>query len=477
MLKKQILSLMTLIILSLLPACNDFGSSDMGGMNAGVTPGGVQDNGYVRTLIGQGTIPAPELFTYEGFFSEHDFNIDTPKCTELLCFEPALASIQEEQKETRHFIQLLMGSNIDLSTYQRPATDLMIVLDISGSMYGEPIEQAKEALKEVVKQMKTGDQLGIITFNNQYSVLHQFQGIPENTESIINKINQIEADGGTDIETPLRAAYEMIAQGQNSNKRVVLITDARPNINGTGENDFTTLIQDYENSVGITVFGVGYDLGFDLAKIISETAGGNYIYLETGEALLTRIQEDFPLLIAPLATNFEVRLSRGAQFDIVNSYGLPEIEGEDITLQAKSLFLSKTKGAMAIELSYDPTSSDQIVPMQNDKMLNIQWHYDLNGETIKGNKLISFIPPTQNSSIYYHRLDGAEKITILIDIIETFKNVTKLYQSENQEDAKALLSQKIKHFKTVLGEYDDEQLNQELVMMEQLHSNMSDSQN
>ncbi|MBN2695015.1 VWA domain-containing protein, partial [bacterium] len=462
-----------LLLLIFFIGCDGLSSSDFA--SAGVTPGGVQDNGYFRELINYGEIPNEEFITFEGFFSEHDFNVEIESCDKLICISPTLSVVKHEGQNDRYFAQLFMGSEIDLSKYQRPATDLMVILDISGSMSGDSIQKARIALKEVVDKMNSDDRFGIILFDDQYEVFYQLQKI-ENKEYLKNRIDEIETRGGTDIESALSKGYEILSNLESDkNKRVLLITDAMPNINATGEGEFTNLIKNYENSIGITIFGVGIDFGFQLSKAISETVGGNFIYIESGEQMVEKIRDDFELLLAPIATNFEVTLMGKGDFNIVNTFGLPSIENESIILKAKSLFLSNSKGAMAIELSYTPRNDEYTVPMNLDDMLFITWgyNYNSNSERESDGGMIQFRTPTKNNNAYYYSVDGSEKISILIEIVESFKKSINQYYNGDINESKETLTQSIDSFKTVNLILNDTQITEEITLMEKLLENIN----
>ena len=102
--------------------------------------------------------------------------------------------------------------------------DLICVVDVSGSMYGNKISLVKETLLHLVKQMTENDKLAIIPFNS---------GIPSNsllsltamTKSGINtannKINSLSASGGTNIYAGLTRGLKEIQNNYSSGERIV----------------------------------------------------------------------------------------------------------------------------------------------------------------------------------------------------------------------------------------------------------------
>ena len=259
------------------------------GYYAGVTPGGSQDIGYVRSIIAAGNIPDSSTFTFEGLFSEHDFYIELPVCEQVICANFAQASYYPIGLELNHrLVQLLLTSDVEIASFHHRPTQFFVVFDRSGSMTGEKFSTTCNALTQLVNFLDDGDQFGLISFNSEYSLDWELTPLESNRDSIITAINDLRAGGSTDIESALRAAFVQLSEADNSDgldQRVLLFTDALPNTGNTAENDFLTLAQTYaDQGIGITAFGVGLDFGIELATSISEIRGGNYVYLRDTDA-------------------------------------------------------------------------------------------------------------------------------------------------------------------------------------------------
>ena len=431
--KNFLFALMAFGLLFTLFSCND-------NLYLGITPGGSQDNAYARRLIKEGIVPGPELFTYEGMFSEHDFhlNIDN-ECNDAVCIDTVITKykpILGDNKE-KYVAQLIMSSNIEAENFKHAPIDLFIVLDKSGSMSGTRMKEAKEAVKSVVDKLNADDTFGLIVFNSEYKVKRELSEVGEDKSKIKAIIDDLNANGGTNIEDALKKAYELLERyGKKSNRRIILITDARPNIGAVGENDFLGIIREYEQKIGITVFGVGLDFGQGLAKAISETKGGNYIYLSDIKQIKKRLDEEFEFLISPIAENFKLNIKSFEHFKILNTYGLPQKNNENIQLSAKTLFLSKTKGAVAIEFEYENPDDNIIVPMDNENFFGYDWEYsDLNGVKSEKSEMIYFSPFSNTSGNYGYSIEGSEKLPFLINMVSVLKEVCSMYYTYTENSA------------------------------------------
>ncbi len=105
------------------------------------------------------------------------------------------------------------------------------VLDISGSMYGESIEQAKQALKYGLQQLQPEDSFNIVTFNHE-AMLYSEQLLPATSPTIaraLRFVDGLDADGGTEMAAALKAAFSIKTYDQPNSTRwlnqIVFITD------------------------------------------------------------------------------------------------------------------------------------------------------------------------------------------------------------------------------------------------------------
>ena len=99
--------------------------------------------------------------------------------------------------------------------------DLICVIDISCSMYGDKIELVKKSLKILIKMMDANDRLALILFESEASIYFNLDYMTEETKkNLITKIDEIDTRGGTKIITGLEKAIEILKKNKkNSNKK------------------------------------------------------------------------------------------------------------------------------------------------------------------------------------------------------------------------------------------------------------------
>ena len=104
------------------------------------------------------------------------------------------------------------------------------LLDVSGSMIGDRIEKAKEALIEEVNQLPVETGFNLVIFESTVKVIIKNETITVNTRpKIIEHIQKIEAKGGTALYTALKHGIKMMHGYKGSlPKKITLITDGEP---------------------------------------------------------------------------------------------------------------------------------------------------------------------------------------------------------------------------------------------------------
>ncbi len=109
-------------------------------------------------------------------------------------------------------------------------TETLFVIDVSGSMKGPSIKQAREALLAALDRLRDGDRFNILRFSNDSDVYrHVFQSAndPQAMREAQRWVRDLEAGGGTRILPALQRAIAMTgAASDGQQQRIVLLTDA-----------------------------------------------------------------------------------------------------------------------------------------------------------------------------------------------------------------------------------------------------------
>src|SRR5690606_8086475 len=107
----------------------------------------------------------------------------------------------------------------------------------------------------------------------------------------------------------------------------------------------------------ITIFGRGLGLGQHLFEAMSHLRGGNAFSIMAPEDVPALMEESWPFLLTPIAYDMEVAITPSTGTSVLRGYGFPGA-GEDgsARLEVSSVFLSRKRGALLVELGRDDDS-------------------------------------------------------------------------------------------------------------------------
>lgn len=191
----------------------------------GLTVGGAQDVGNFRSNIENGYLPQATDITPEGLFSEYYFDTVEEPCDGLFCPSYSKA-VTPDPLSNRYEVWLSVGLNsgLQVEDFERPDLDLVVVLDVSGSMsssldeyhydgsgraeFGSmtKMEAANRAVAGLTDNLGPDDRLGIVLFDDQTHVarpLLPMEGVDRKT--LKENIMGIHPAGGTNMEGGMRA--------------------------------------------------------------------------------------------------------------------------------------------------------------------------------------------------------------------------------------------------------------------------------
>jgi len=154
---------------------------------------------------------------------------------------------------------------------------IVLAIDTSGSMDGEPIEAAKAAALSFVAQKRPQDFIALVTFSDEVEVL---SGFTSDRTTLSARINEIESGGETAFFDTFVKAAELFEPYDNDNRNLIILTDGADSIYDT-EEEIAAAKQaafDAIDDVGLRVFGValaGTDFDpVDLEEFVGASTGG-----------------------------------------------------------------------------------------------------------------------------------------------------------------------------------------------------------
>ena len=173
---------------------------------------------------------------------------------------------------------------------------LTLVIDRSGSMTGQKLDEAKAAATAAVDHLTGNDCVSVITFDSAPQTVVPMQSA-SNATAIKNAIAHITAGGGTEILSALQAAHgTFTAQTAGARKKhVVLLTDGQSPVAG-----LQTLVQTMAAAhETLTTAGLGSDVDEQTLRSLSSTGTGRYYHVVDPKALARIFTREIDLALAP----------------------------------------------------------------------------------------------------------------------------------------------------------------------------------
>lgn len=201
---------------------------------------------------------------------------------------------------------------------------ISFVIDTSGSMTGEKLEDTRTALKAAIMELKTGDAVSIVTFDDIARVLVSNVTIASDTRpQLVSQIDSIEAGGSTNIQDGLVVGYRELAKLPNvPAQRLVLLTDGQSSVHVTSPRDIAMAAGvDVIDGAKISTIGLGLSVNEALLRSIAEKGQGHYYFADTSDTLTGILREGLGTTVRPVILDTELTLALPEGLELVNLYG------------------------------------------------------------------------------------------------------------------------------------------------------------
>lgn len=214
------------------------------------------------------------------------------------------------------YFMLLGRVDSQLETTKVISKEIVFVLDISGSMQGEKMEQAQNAMKFCVNSLNERDRFNFISFSTDVAVFSNkmLQATKENVKKAVAHVEQLEATGGTNIDGALRAAFANdFSEGSGVSKMIVFMTDGLPTVGVTDPDSIleSTLSANKSRKIRFFNFGVGHDVNTRFMDKLAMENEGVTSYVEPKEDIEVKVSDFFNKIRHPYMT--EVALDFGPE--------------------------------------------------------------------------------------------------------------------------------------------------------------------
>ena len=228
--------------------------------------------------------------------------------------------------EDGFFMLLLAPGRSETPSVRR---DLVAVLDVSGSMSGDKLDQAKAALGQLLGTLRSGDRFRVVTFGS--GVRRYAPGWTDvsgdNVRTAQEWVRRLDTDGGTNIAGALAEAFaEPPAEGRLG--VVVFLTDGMATAGETNPERIADQAERGRGPFRVFAFGIGYDVNTYLLDRLTERARGVTEYIRPGGDIEQAVASLASKVASPVLTDLALRADGVGLYDL-QPRSLPDLFGGD----------------------------------------------------------------------------------------------------------------------------------------------------
>lgn len=262
------------------------------------------------------------------YFADGDFNLE---------WKPALG-----QTEAALFTEKTDKAVYSLLTLTPPTSDMestiprevIFVLDISGSMAGESIKQAKRALLMALDRLKETDTFNVIAFDNRQFPLF-LKTIPADRAAVARAksfVNARNAEGGTEIYSALMLALSHVSNEKGRLTQIVFLTD------GSVGNEERVLeaISEHIGAARLFTVGIGSAPNGYFMEHAARRGKGTYTFISSVEEVEEKMTRLFRKLESPALTDIKLTVEGAGEVEMFPD-PIPDLySGEPVVVAVRS---------------------------------------------------------------------------------------------------------------------------------------------
>lgn len=319
----------------------------------------------VRRLLNMGQMPPVDAVRIEEMINYFSYEYEKPKGNAPYSINSELAVCP--WNETHQLLLVgLRAKEIDKSNL--PASNLVFLLDVSGSMQDEnKLPLVQSAMRMLVNELRPNDQVAIVVYAGAAGkVLESTPG--DQKQKILDAIEGLSAGGSTAGGEGLRLAYKTAREHflEGGNNRIILATDGDFNVGVSSTSEMERLVEkERESGIFMTVLGFGMgNIKDDKMETIADKGNGNYAYIDNIQEARRMFVKEFGGTLFTVAKDVKFQLEFNPQH--VKAYRLIGYENR---LLNNEDFKDDKKDAGEMGMGHRVTALYEIVPAGSDEKI------------------------------------------------------------------------------------------------------------
>ncbi len=317
----------------------------------------------IRRMLNQGALPPTDAVRIEEMINYFDYAYEVPKDTETpfsIQTELALSPWSNDHALLR------VGLKGYVPHYeQRPDSNLVFLLDVSGSMNSpDKLPLLKKSLLMLSKQLTSSDKVSIVVYAGASGVVLE-PTAGNQTLKIEQALESLSAGGSTNGQAGIQLAYHLAKQSYvpSGINRVILATDGDFNVGTRDVSALKKLIAE-KREAGISLTTLGFGSGNyndELMEQLADVGNGNYAYIDGLNEARKVLVEELESTLMTIAKDVKIQVEFNP--DLVKEYRLLGYENRAL---AREDFNNDKVDAGEIGAGHTVTALYEIVLQNSD---------------------------------------------------------------------------------------------------------------
>lgn len=231
-------------------------------------------------------------------------------------------------RSEKGYLTLLISPRLSLGEHYRIPQDLVLVMDTSGSMRGQKIDQARKALKYCLSQLGPKDRFALLSFATAVNPYEDklLDASPEQLKKAAKWVDELEATGGTAINAALESALKLRPREGDRPFTVLFFTDGQPTIGETDSDKiFKNIVAKNTDNTRIFTFGVGNDVNAALLDRLAENTRALSAFVRPEEDIAHKVESLYGKMSSPVLTNLKLTTTGEIRLEEIYPPELPDL--------------------------------------------------------------------------------------------------------------------------------------------------------
>ena len=236
----------------------------------------------IRRMLNRGSLPPTDAVRIEEMINYFDYAYKTPETNEQPFSIQTELALSPWSKE--HALLRIGLKGYEPHAEQRPASNLVFLLDVSGSMNSpDKLPLLKKSLVLLSQQLSEKDSVAIVVYAGASGVVLE-PTAGNQSQKIEQALESLSAGGSTNGQAGIQLAYQLAKQAYKPEgiNRVILATDGDFNV-GTSDVDALKKLIEQKREQGISLTTLGFGTGNyndHLMEQLADVGNGNYAYID-----------------------------------------------------------------------------------------------------------------------------------------------------------------------------------------------------